>query len=379
MLIHPLSSKIDLSNKNLKEIPEEVFRCKNLKKLNLSNNKIKVIPKELSQLRRLKNLDISNNQIAGLYSKNFEFRDLEVLILNNNCIKNLPKQISGLGKLKKLSLSGNLISELPSELSRLFSLQVLNLANNQLRDFPEVILDLSNLNTLWLNNNYFRNFPASEFREKLPNLKSLYCFGKINSPGITIDDGYATLQKAKGNCLNQLNLLTLKGKSKIKFETVMHDELNNGILPKRRSLFISYCHADEAWLKMLKVTLQTMEYEGVELDTWDDTKIDAGDMWKDEIEKALERADIAILLVSNAFLASRFIREKEVPVLLKSAEERGVKILPVIVGLCRFTKSAIGHYQAVNKPEKPLNSLSIHEQEKVFYDITLEIDKVLSK
>ncbi len=377
MLIHRFASKLDLSNQNLKEIPSAVFQCKNLKKLNLSNNAIKIIPKELSLLKRLKNLDLSNNQIGGLYSKNVDMPNLEVLILNNNKIKTLPKQISNLVKLKKLGLSGNSISTLPIEFSKLGTIQTLNLANNLFVKFPEVLFELTQLKALWLNNNQFKEFPTSQIQGALLNLKLFYCFSTVVSMNAEINEDYLLLQKSKGNSIHQLNLLSLKGKNKNRFE--MGQSNNTDTILTKKSLFISYCHADEEWLKKLNVPLQTMEYEGVDLEVWDDTRIDAGDLWKDEIENALNKADIAILLVSNAFLASRFIREKEVPVLLKKAETNGTTILPVIVGLCRFSKSPIGNYQAVNKPDKPLNSLSTPEQERVFYDITLEIDKILNR
>ena len=63
------------------------------------------------------------------------------------------------------------------------------------------------------------------------------------------------------------------------------------------SVFISYSHKDEEWKDRLVTHLGVLEKEGL-LDLWDDRKIEVGDDWRPEIEKAIERADIAILLIS---------------------------------------------------------------------------------
>jgi hypothetical protein len=62
------------------------------------------------------------------------------------------------------------------------------------------------------------------------------------------------------------------------------------------------------------------------LDCWDDTHIQPGDDWKEEIRTALDRAQAAVLLISADFFASDFIDETELPPLLAAAEAKGVRI-----------------------------------------------------
>ena len=83
-------------------------------------------------------------------------------------------------------------------------------------------------------------------------------------------------------------------------------------MSKKHKIFISYNHADIAILERVQIHLKPLEKMNL-IDIWDDTRIKAGEKWKDEVEKALEQASIAILLISADFLASDFIVENELP------------------------------------------------------------------
>src|SRR6218665_3206938 len=96
----------------------------------------------------------------------------------------------------------------------------------------------------------------------------------------------------------------------------------NAINPKGNHIFISYSHKDAEYLERLLVHLKPLERDGL-IDTWVDTRLLAGDRWKKEIDAALKKARVAVLLVSADFLASDFIINNELPPLLKAAEEQG--------------------------------------------------------
>ena len=54
-----------------------------------------------------------------------------------------------------------------------------------------------------------------------------------------------------------------------------------------------------------------------DLKLWDDSQIRPGKKWKEEIGRALESAKVALMLVSDAFLASDFVVSKELPPLFQ--------------------------------------------------------------
>src|SRR5690606_30006702 len=70
------STELDLSSKDLKKIPKEVFDMKDLKTLDLSNNNLNELPSEIENLRNLRVLDLRGNNI---YYLPFELNRLKFL------------------------------------------------------------------------------------------------------------------------------------------------------------------------------------------------------------------------------------------------------------------------------------------------------------
>src|SRR5262245_14911937 len=99
------------------------------------------------------------------------------------------------------------------------------------------------------------------------------------------------------------------------------------------SVFLSYSHKDEKWKDLLRTHLGVLESEG-RLDTWVDRHIEAGTDWFEEIQEAMARASVAILLISADFLTSEFIGGEEVPRLLQRRKAEGLPVIPVIIHAC---------------------------------------------
>lgn len=162
------------------------------------------------------------------------------------------------------------------------------------------------------------------------------------------------------------------------------------------SIFICYAHKDnessepsKRWLERLLEHLASLEIQE-QLEIWSDQKIELGDDWHDEIQTTLKQVKAAVLLVSPAFLASKYIRSNELPVLLKQAKEAGVTILPIILRQCRWKETTFKYPHPQEGPEElslseiqvattePLNSLSEGEQDDVLYRVTERIAKIVN-
>ena len=139
--------------------------------------------------------------------------------------------------------------------------------------------------------------------------------------------------------------------------------------PERRHLFISYSHRDGEWVERLRRMIKPLE-QRYGLERWDDSRIQAGGLWRQEIEQALASASVALLLVSADFLASDFVARSELPPLFRVAKEKGLRILwvPLRPSLWKHIPE-IEQYQAVIPPGRTLAEMAEVEQERAFVQI----------
>jgi hypothetical protein len=92
----------------------------------------------------------------------------------------------------------------------------------------------------------------------------------------------------------------------------------------------------------------------------------------------MDRATVAVLLVSADFLTSGFIRETEVPHLLNRRREDGLLVTPLIVRPCGWmTVDWLQAIQGRPKDAKPLSGFSEHQIEEALADLAMEIRSCL--
>ena len=90
-------------------------------------------------------------------------------------------------------------------------------------------------------------------------------------------------------------------------------------------VFVSYSHKDRSYRDELVPALEAVA--AIRDRVWFDQKfIDIGDQFHPEIQQALAESKIGILLVSNHFLTSQYIKTHELPFLLRQAERGELKL-----------------------------------------------------
>jgi hypothetical protein len=100
------------------------------------------------------------------------------------------------------------------------------------------------------------------------------------------------------------------------------------------SIFVSYCHDDDMWVKkgehgLIPFLEQSLKRLGVRF--WYDRALKGGDKWREEIKRHIDESRLAILLISQSFLNSEFIREHELPRIKARYDEGQLLMIPILV------------------------------------------------
>ena len=146
---------------------------------------------------------------------------------------------------------------------------------------------------------------------------------------------------------------------------------------QRDLVFISYSHNDRDWFDKLQTHLAPF-IRSHKLTVWSDQQIPPGAKWREEIEKALARTRVAVLLVSPDFLASDFIVDNELPPLLDAAAADGVTIFWIPISASAVEQTPIWNYQAAHEPKQPLDSLSRAKRNAAFVEIVQKLERAVN-
>jgi hypothetical protein len=170
------------------------------------------------------------------------------------------------------------------------------------------------------------------------------------------------------------------------------DELDSK-LREMPSVFICYSHKDEQWRDRLLEFLQPINFDGQIV--WSDLDLEQGDIWDEKIKEVLPKVTVAVVLVSQAILNSTYVRNEELPRLLKRFEEKKVRIIPLFVKHADVENVPF-HYTNEqgeaktfylnkaqsppnNSPRNPLYTLSDPEQDKILLSVVQNLRIIIEQ
>lgn len=121
------------------------------------------------------------------------------------------------------------------------------------------------------------------------------------------------------------------------------------------NIFISYSLADKKYRDEL---VKHLEKTGItaQFNIWSDKDILPGENWENEIQRALEKAEIILLLVSPDFMASEYIRRKELPQSLQRNRWGQAIIIPIILRPVVWQDLKVGQYAALPQRGIPIST-----------------------
>lgn len=146
------------------------------------------------------------------------------------------------------------------------------------------------------------------------------------------------------------------------------------------SLFISYAPEDEQLEKELEKHLALLERNGL-VRGWSSRRLDAGDDWRGEIDRRLDRADLILLLVSADFLASDYLFDVEMRRAITRHERGDAEVIAVILRPCdwRDAPFAVLRPRAQTLPKSGIPVTASGNHDAALADVAVGIREAMER
>jgi hypothetical protein len=138
--------------------------------------------------------------------------------------------------------------------------------------------------------------------------------------------------------------------------------------------FISYSHNDIQLLDILHKHLTQLQREGL-IQTWEDRKIQAGDVLEKQIFHALEASQLFLALLSPDYIASTYCYEKEFQRAIQRQQAGELMIVPIILEPCDWLSTPFSKFKALPKDGKPVSTWE--NRNTAFLDVAQNIRKLV--
>lgn len=121
------------------------------------------------------------------------------------------------------------------------------------------------------------------------------------------------------------------------------------------NVFFSYAHKDEDLRDELATHLALLKRSG-KIRTWHDREIVPGGEWAGAIDENQEAADVILLLVSPAFIASDYCWDVELKRAMERHETGEARVIPIILRPVDWHEAPFGKLQALPRNAKPVTT-----------------------
>jgi hypothetical protein len=148
----------------------------------------------------------------------------------------------------------------------------------------------------------------------------------------------------------------------------MNAQVKNPSTPLR--VFYSYAREDEVYLRELEKYLVVLKRQGL-ITTWFDQQLSPGADWSREINDRLKTADIILLLVSQDFIASDFIYQKELKVVLRMHELGENRVVPIILRPVSWQDTPLAKIPVLPRGGRPVSTY--RHRDEAFSEIVSSI------
>lgn len=142
--------------------------------------------------------------------------------------------------------------------------------------------------------------------------------------------------------------------------------------------FISYSHHDAEFLTLLHQHLAALRRQKL-LDTWTDREIHAGGVLDKEIETAMGKANLFLLLVSSSFINSDYCYDKEFQTALEKQKEGKALIVPIIVRPCDWEIPELRQFKVLPEDGKAVHSKHWHSADEAFAGVVKGLRTLIEK
>ncbi len=139
-----------------------------------------------------------------------------------------------------------------------------------------------------------------------------------------------------------------------------------------KKVFFSYSKKDKTLRDELDRFLAPLKSK---IATWHDRDIMPGAKWDAEIKAELNDADIVLCLVSADFLATDYIMEVELPIMLERYKKGELQVIPIILRPCGWEYTTLAEFNALPEKGKPITQYD--NKDAAFLEVLNGINRVI--